>query len=326
MLSYFPQIRNEESTYSIFSRLQFALQPHSMQIMGKLLFDKNTEVGRLNFQGSFDYLCNNLPLEFTSESFLHNNTIYPFLMLFLSTQKQERALTYFKANNPKKLSSCLKLSCISNRRTYIRVCRECIKEDFNLYGEPYYRRQHEIELNRMCHKHRVPLYEYTIFPYKIPRRYDDYYTVLSNSKEIFIPNEFKEKFLDIAEDINTIFTSNLKNWNVQLTNAKIITRFSELMYLSRNISKPNSSFFQDFQKYYTEDFLNYIGYNFDQNSFQAFYRNITMSKPIEDPLMHFLFIKYLFGCFDEFIKYNKKYSSFPSKSIVFPKPNNEYLQ
>ncbi|MCB2290139.1 hypothetical protein LGK97_10195 [Clostridium sp. CS001] len=61
MLSYFPQIRDEESTYSIFSRLQFAMQPPNFEVMGIMLFNRKFEVGRLNFQGSFDYLCNNLP-------------------------------------------------------------------------------------------------------------------------------------------------------------------------------------------------------------------------------------------------------------------------
>ena len=165
MISPFPPVRNEESTYSIFSRLQFELHPPNFEFMGTLLFNRKFEVGRLNFQGSFDYLCSNLTFKFTSEIFLHNNTIYPFFIPFLSTEKQKKALEYFKGDYPDKINKCLRISDITKTKTYIRVCKECIKEDFKIYGEPYYRRQHEIELNRMCSKHKVPLYEYNIFPY-----------------------------------------------------------------------------------------------------------------------------------------------------------------
>jgi len=66
MISNFPQVRDEESTYSIFSRLQFALHPPNFEVMGTMLFNRKFEVGRLNFQGSFDYLCSNLTSKFTS--------------------------------------------------------------------------------------------------------------------------------------------------------------------------------------------------------------------------------------------------------------------
>lgn len=319
MLSYFPQIRNEESTYSIFARLQFALQPTSRSFMGKLLFNKDSEVGRLNFQGSFDYLCSNLPFRFTPDTFLYNNTIYPFFIPFLSEKEQEEVLKYFRRNNPKKLSKSLQLELITKGKKYIRVCKECIREDFDVYGEPYYRRQHEIELNKMCSKHKIPLYEYAIFNYKIPRKYDDYFTVLTNSKEIFIPDEFKEFFLNISYDINALLTSNLDNWNIQLTNAKIITRLRERRYNSQ------SSSFEGFNKYYTEKFLNYIGYNLDENTFDNFIKNITRGKPIKDPWLYILIIRYLFNSLDNFINYNKKYSQFPLRVIVIPQPKNKYL-
>lgn len=327
MLSYFPQIRNEESTYSIFSRFQFATQPPNFEVMVIMLFNRKFEVGRLNFQGSFDYLCNNLPSNFTSESFLYNNTIYPLFIPFLSTEKQEKALEYFKGDYADKINKCLRISYMTKTKTYIRVCKECIKEDFNIYGEPYYRRQHEIELNRMCYKHKVPLYEYNIFPYKIPRRYDDYYTVLSNSKEIAIPEEFKERFLDIAEDINTIFTSNLDNWNIKITKNKISNKIAEKGYVTINGVTLQQQFSQDFKKYYTEEFLDYIGYNFDVDENDSWIRNTTTrKKPVGDPLKFILVIRYLFGSFKELYNYNKEYRVFkegpyPCLNIVCPNYN-----
>ncbi len=60
--------------------MQFALHPPNLEVMGAMLFNKKFEVGRLNFQGSFDYLCCNLTSNFTSENFFYNNTIFPLFI------------------------------------------------------------------------------------------------------------------------------------------------------------------------------------------------------------------------------------------------------
>lgn len=328
MFSYFPQIRDEESTYSIFSRLQFALQPPDLRFMGRMLFDNGYEVGRLNFQSSFDYLCSNLPSKFTPEKFLYNNTIYPIFIPFLSLERQEKSLKYFKGRYPNKINaSCIKISTITRMKTYIRVCKECVREDFYNYGEPYYRRQHEIEINRMCYKHKIPLYEYTIFPYTLPRKYDDYYTVLSNSKELIIQEKFTKKFLAIARDINSIFISNLSNCNIDITKSKIANKIAESGYLKSDGTTSCIKLYLDFKKYYTEEFLDYIGYNFNPTNTNTWLKDtITKSNHVTNPIKFLLVIRFLFGNFKNFHKYNNmnrvstlsnKYANYNSnKSLI----------
>lgn len=311
MLSYFPQVRDEESTYSIFSRMQFTLRPPNYEVMGKILFNNKYEVGRLNFQTSFDYLCSNLPPKFTPKDFLYNNTIFPLFIPFLSAEKQSQALEYFKGHYPDKIQKCLTITNIDRKRKYIRICKECIKEDFSSYGEPYFRRQHEIELNRFCYKHKIPLYEYTLSNYPIPRRYEDFYTVLGNSKEITIPPNFRTKFLDITEFISDIFSSSLENWNLEITKDKIYNRLKEFGYLKADSVRLTKRFSQDFKEYYTEEFLNYIGYNFDINSNYRWIFSVTRnSRNANDPLKYILIIKFLFGNFREFYRYSKNFTLF----------------
>ncbi|MBU3114588.1 TnsD family Tn7-like transposition protein [Clostridium lacusfryxellense] len=161
----------------------------------------------------------------------------------------------------------------------------------------------------------------------IPRRYDDFYTVLSNTKEIAIPEEFKERFLDISEDINTIFTSNLHNWNIEITKDKMFNRIAEKGYVTVGGSTLQREFSQDFKEFYTEEFLDYIGYNFDVDVNDSWLRyTTTRKKPVGDPLKFILVIRYLFGSFKEFYKYNKEYSLFkegpyPCLNIVCPNYN-----
>lgn len=291
--------------------MQFTLQPPNFEVMGTMFFNRKFEVGRLNFQGSFDYLCNNLPSTFTSENFLYNNTIFPLFIPFISKEKQEKAIEYFKGDYPDKINKCLRISDITKTKTYIRVCKECIKEDLATYGEPYFRRQHEIELNKMCYKHKTPLYEYTIFPYKIPRRYDDFCTVLKNSKELILPEKFKEKFLDIAEDINAIFASNLNNWNIEITKDKISNRTAEKGYVTVAGTTFQQKFSEDFKKYYAEEFLEYIGFNFNIDENDSWIRYATTrKKTIGNPTKYLLVIRYLFGSFKNFYEYQDNHSIF----------------
>lgn len=304
MLSYFPQIRPEESTYSIFARLQFALQPSNNSIIGTMLFNRQYEVGRLNFQNSFDYLCSNLPSTFTPELFFYNNTIFPLYIPFLSVHKQEKALAYFKGVYPDKIQRHLNITCINNGKKYVRICKECVKEDFYKYGEPYYRRQHEIEINKICYKHKIPLYEYTVTTNSISRRYYDCYTVLSNSKEISIPEEFKEKLLNITNDINSIFTSNFNNWNINITKKKIASKLKVKGYLSSNGIKFQNDICLDFKRFYSEDFLDYINYNFDINISYNWVRIATTNYHDANPIQFILLIRFLFGNFENFYKYN----------------------
>lgn len=314
MLSYFPQIREDESTYSIFSRLQFDLQPPNFEVMGKMLFNKKSEVGRLNFQGSFDFLCTQLPSSYTSEYFLFNNTIFPIYIPFINKEKISQVINYFKGDYADKVQKCLNLSLITQKREYIRVCKKCVEEDLKIYGEPYYRRQHEIELNRMCAKHRIPLLEYTIFPYKIPSRYNDFYTVLDGAKELKIPDNFKSKFLDIADDISYIFDANLTGWNVDITKDKICNMMMNKGYVSINGLTYQKNFSENFKEYYTEEFLNYIDYNFDIDENDSWLRHATTrKKTIADPVKYLLVIKYLFGSFKNFHEYKDSYSIFNTK-------------
>lgn len=311
MLSYFPQIRDNESTYSIFSRLQFNIHPLNYEIMGKMIFGRRFEVGRLNFQGSFGYLCKNLPSYFTPEMFLQKHTIYPLFIPFITEKKQNQAKKYFIGNYPDKINKCLYISQVTRKRTFIRICKECAKEDFLNYGEPLYRRQHEIELNRMCLKHKIPLNEYIIFPYKIPSRYVDYYTVLTEAKPIDIPKKLRDKFYNITEDIEFIFLHYFENWSINKTQKKILDKLKENGYTSMNGLTFQKKIGEDFKLFYTDDFLEYIGLNFDITDNDSWLRYCTnRKKVISDPLKYILIIRFLFGSFQDFFEYTCKFRYF----------------
>lgn len=282
-----------------------------------MLFNRKFEVGRLNFQGSFDFLCNQLPHTYNLEMFLYNNTIFPLCIPFTDKDKQDKAINYFKGDYPDKIQKCLNVSEITQNRTYIRICKECAKEDLKNYGEAFYRRQHEIELNRMCAKHRTPLYEYVIFPYKLPSRYNDFYTVLNNAKEIEVPEKFKLSFLDITDDISYLFEADLTGWDIQITRDKIYHKMIHKGYVSVNGLTYQKNFSKDFKEYYTEEFLDYIGSNFDIDENDSWLRHTTTRKKlIANPLKYLLVIRYLFGSFENFYMCEDKHNFF--KTAPYP--------
>lgn len=296
---YFPEIRSGESIYSILSRIQFALQPPNYEVLGKMLFGRRFETGRLNFQTSFDFLCSNLPKYYTPENFLYNNTILPYYLPFITDEKKDTVLNYFKGNYPDRIQKCLGISEITGKRAYIRICKECVREDFTKYGEPFYRRQHEIEINRICSVHKVPLYECEIFPYKIPSRFYDFFTVLDGAKLIEIPEKFYSKMVEIGEDIAYLFSIGLK-CNLNTTRERITNKLIDTGYTTINIIQ-QKKFSIDFKSYYTDEFLDYLGVNIDADDNDSWIRHVSArKKAVTNPIKYILAIKFLFGSLENF--------------------------
>lgn len=98
-------------------------------------------------------------------------------------------------------------------------------------------------------------------------------------------------------------------------------------YVSVNDSTYQKSFSKDFKEYYTEEFLNYIGFNFDISENDSWIRYATTrKKSISDPIKYLSAIRYLFGSFKSFYEYEDrhsifKYAPYPCLNKVCPNYN-----
>ena len=79
---------------------------------------------------------------------------FPFESIFLSPEEQTNYInSVFRESD--KLNPFARY--LFNQ---LRVCPQCIKEDAELYGKPYYHRVHQLSGVHMCPKHHVGLYVY----------------------------------------------------------------------------------------------------------------------------------------------------------------------
>lgn len=96
------------------------------------------------------------------ESLLSNHTIYPYYASFLSKKRQQAILEDVKGDGQAfytRLGIAAGSICSKNGIYY---CVNCAKADSEQYGEPYIRREHQLQGINYCPHHEVPLRKYPI--------------------------------------------------------------------------------------------------------------------------------------------------------------------
>ncbi|MBQ6207217.1 MAG: TniQ family protein, partial [Oscillospiraceae bacterium] len=99
------------------------------------------------------------------EFFLKNATVFPCFQPFLTQKRAEAYREYLSNSLPdsKSLYFSLGMGKLRYPRTnYLRFCSECWKEDVEKYGEPYWRRLHQLPGVMVCPVHHEPFMATTI--------------------------------------------------------------------------------------------------------------------------------------------------------------------
>lgn len=94
--------------------------------------------------------------------FLFEHTVFPYSVAFMAPKIQEHLVA--KALAPRAGEDCLGslTKNVSHGVTHLRVCRACIAEDVQQYGESYWHRQHLLPGVLVCLRHGEPLFETSI--------------------------------------------------------------------------------------------------------------------------------------------------------------------
>lgn len=159
------------------------------------VFSTYSITGCLSFGNMIEKLATMIGGKYKADYLINNFTIVPYYKLFCSQKKYQKLYEYIMSgsSNEKKrstalihVSKCLKKSLI--------YCEACIKEDIDLYGEPYLHREHYLCGANTCYKHKLPLLEYEI---------DNGFTTLS-SKLKLLPKSYDSLALDIFKEIHIL--------------------------------------------------------------------------------------------------------------------------
>lgn len=161
MLAHFPTPYPDEDFRSIVYRYHIRTGYSDLQLTNIELFNTKSHKNTA-FPRNWIELCYKLPStnHMLVERILHNHTLWPLVRPFLTDSQIEQYIQeiYFGVNSKQRFSSRM-LTKKHNRilTSIIRYCPKCLIEDYNLYGETYVHRFHQINFLDLCHIHKVRL-------------------------------------------------------------------------------------------------------------------------------------------------------------------------
>jgi hypothetical protein len=243
--------------------------------------------------------------KFTYEYFIYNHTLFPLVSMFLTKEKANKFCNLMKDDYKNSLISLLGISMIRMyKNDCIKICYQCYLEEKERCSEAYIHRCHQVNGYQVCTKHKQVLRHY-IIPNKMKYQYVLDVDYIIERLEYEIP-EIKDidRFIKLGEDIETLINFRVNNYNIGV----IIQKYRDMLLDKKLISLrgviKTTLLYERFEEYYSKDFLKELDLDTDINNSCDWLRCIARVNSVTtiNPIKHILFIRFLFGSMDNFIK------------------------
>ncbi|WP_371365968.1 hypothetical protein SRRS_05250 [Sporomusa rhizae] len=198
-----------------------------------------------------------------------------------------------------------------------RFCLKCAEKDTELYGEPYWHREHQIPGIKVCPHHREITYDVEaagVVDNSGKRRgfvaldasmLDKKYTI---EKFPIASKEFLEKHCRLAINAWSVLNCN-DIFELESVKQKYQARLMELGYSWEGARKQIERLRMDFSHNYGEAFLKDIGCTIEEGV-QNWLIKTLRGKCFRHPIKQLLVTEFLFGTFEEFQKADLEYKPF----------------
>lgn len=314
MIGYFPKPYNDELYYSILARYHAHIGSNVKsstlnELIGKdQLSDFELPVGVNKLVSEVQQFSK----EYCLNYFIYNHTLIPLLKAFKSEEWLKRLMhNQFKSSN--KVSLFGKLRGDVKPKEHLYYCPQCLKEQYDKYGEGYWKRIHQIPGIFVCNKHSIPLSKYPISLDILRMRSHKF--VLPSTNEIKIckddyDKEIKQCLLNLTEDVEYILEKKVGF----LTEDQIYKKY-DLLFQIRGIAFPTLKRQEKLNEvilgYYPIKFLELLNSSFKANDKSSWlkYTNSVKSLKYLHPIRHLLLIRSICGSARNF--FEKEYTFEP---------------
>ncbi|MDA2394503.1 TnsD family Tn7-like transposition protein [Bacillus cereus] len=217
MISYFPTPYENELFYSIIARYHYhsghkTKRETLLSLLGSV--EKNFYVDVPSGVNLIAEKLKGMSKNLTVEYFVEKHSILPLFRQFMDPDKYHKVL--LKVNGADKSSNPTRIIPERvddvKRKQHLYYCRECLKDQFQTHGEGYWNRFHQISGVLVCTKHKICLtklfrksHNMNLNKLIIPNINDK----KSDVEEIQVSGKSFEILLDIAKDIEYLFTEKL---------------------------------------------------------------------------------------------------------------------
>lgn len=167
MLPYFPPAYPDELLYSLLARFHRHVGETSPKRTLDALFGNRSVRAGVVLQGHLQALSERLPPQrgLTPERLLADFTLYPYLTAFQPEDVRLAVRDALFFGHAEWVSVRLGLAASRVQgATVLRYCPACRPEMLGLYGELYWRRDHQLPGVAVCPEHGVPLQDSAVCP------------------------------------------------------------------------------------------------------------------------------------------------------------------
>lgn len=304
----------DELLYSVLAR--FNLVSRNVMIGSKETvqdaFSSRTASAVYDLPTRLSILHSNLPVgtHFTPERMIQNLTLYRLYAPFLPPDRAEKVIEKMKMDGDVHTTIGVLASRIPFL-SHMRYCHECIVEDCNQFGEPYWHISHQIPGIHICHKH--------------------YSRLLTSSLQVS-SRENKHEFIDISQAITSgeevsqdnpseheRFLANAAYWllrneppiiGLEVIREKYIACLQQEGYASFSGKVHNEKFMRSFVGFYGRDFLRSLDCEVIYKEQNWLLKMVRKQRGAAHPIQHLLMMHFLGLSPDIFFTTEIKYLPF----------------
>lgn len=155
MLSFFPVPYPDEVLYSVLARYHVRSANLSPKCTLQDLFGTTNVISTIDFPSHIQSLSDKLThFAYTFEKLVNNHTLYRFYAPFLMHGKADTAFQLMRFGTRGIIHTKIGIMASSVKTPmFLRFCHRCFKNDYEKYGESYWRRLHQVPGVLMCPDH-----------------------------------------------------------------------------------------------------------------------------------------------------------------------------
>lgn len=301
MLNFFTDPYPDELLYSVFARYNFYSGNIDFRDTICELFGNPNVIPSKLAASHLNYFCSNISEKYDVENLIKKHTVLPYYFPFLPHERQEHAVKMVE-NDAKGLFTTLGITAgsIIKRKSFM-YCPCCAIKDNEIYGEPYFHREHQLQGVFICPHDGCLLLEYPIEDSRIAfsrLKIDEVY------KGHLLPYNglFSKELLDISKAAYELINLNTNIFSISCRD--ILLRYKALLFKQRLVSDGSrirqQELYEAFLSCYQMNFLKHIGCGVDKSDY-CWLKTITRnSMRSVHPLRHILFMLFLSGSVSNF--------------------------
>ena len=160
MLHWFPTPYPDELLYSVFARYHVRSGNSSPKMTTEDLFGTRTNRSVWDLPSHLNTLLSRLGSNWEVDHLINNHTMYAYYASFLLPEQADQVKQSMMGATGSTVHTRIGMAASNVKtKTNLWVCRGCIKDDMNTYGETYWHRIHQAPGVFICPNHEVVLEE-----------------------------------------------------------------------------------------------------------------------------------------------------------------------